>query len=80
MSSGTLAVDITADGMNDLISINSGSANLDGKLEININAGSYVEGTTYEIINGPTNGTEFSRITQIIMFIRMPISSGSEQR
>lgn len=64
-SSGRLIVDITPTGnVNDRVFLNMGSATLAGTMEVIINEGNYIAGTTYEVINAPTNGTEFEAIVK----------------
>ncbi len=61
--SGTFLVDITPNGQTDRLFMNSnGTATLSGTLEVILGSGNYIEGTTYTIINAPTQGTEFDTI------------------
>ncbi len=62
-SSGILVVDITPTGnVNDKVFFTMGSAMLSGTMEVILNSGNYIAGTTYEVINGPTNGTQFDTV------------------
>lgn len=60
--SGAVLIDITPTGtIHDTLMIVGGTASLNGILDVVINAGNYIAGTQYVVINGPTTGT-FSQI------------------
>lgn len=55
---GIVVVDITPTGSDRITVLPlAGTATLAGTLDVVINAGNYIKGTTYEIINAPTIGT-----------------------
>lgn len=62
---GTVVVDITPSGaVHDTLMVIGGTATLNGgTLNVVVNAGNYIAGTQYVIINAPTTGT-FSAVTQ----------------
>lgn len=61
--SGTVLIDITPTGSVHDTVILVGTATLDGTLNIVVNAGNYIVGTQYLVINGPTTGT-FANVVQ----------------
>lgn len=54
---GTLAVEISPNGTSDTVGVTAGSASLAGNLEVFLNDGNYIKGTTFTIVDGPTTGT-----------------------
>ena len=62
-STGIVQVDITPIvGDNDLITV-TGTANLAGVLDVVVNAGNYIKGTQYTVINGATTG-KFDKVIE----------------
>lgn len=62
--SGRLVIDITPVGdVNDKLFLDCGSATLDGTLEVVVQPGNYIAGTTYEVINAPVTGV-FSSVIE----------------
>src|SRR5262249_2824486 len=56
---------ITPTGENGRLFLSSGTTTLQGgTIEVFVNAGTYIDGTQYEVINSPTTGT-FARLVQV---------------
>lgn len=64
-SNGTLAIGITPSGTNGKLFLPTGTSLLNGGiLQVDINPGSYIDGTQYTVINSPTTGT-FAQVNKV---------------
>ena len=63
---GKLKLGILPNGKSDKLNIaKGGKVKLDGELIVFVNKGKYIPHTEYKIINAPTNGTRFSRLSTV---------------
>ncbi|MDN3506100.1 MAG: autotransporter domain-containing protein [Simkaniaceae bacterium] len=63
-ATGTLVVDITPTGNNNDFIMGASAATLAGTMDVILGPGNYIAGTTYLVIDAPTNGTTFDVVTE----------------
>ncbi len=79
-SNGTLAIGITPSETNGSLFLPTGTSLLNGGiLQVDINPGSYIDGTQYTVINSPTTGTfaQINKVGPMADFIVIDVSYSS---